>query len=69
MEIISETFRNERKSNSIFSHLSVHTNCESQLVNHDLVVGIMHPSPLNPKANKDYIGIVQKDLERLGVLK
>lgn len=29
----------------------------------------MHPSPLNPRANKDYIGDVKKDLEKLNVLK
>ena len=29
----------------------------------------MHPSPLNPKANKNYIGDVENDLKRLDVLK
>lgn len=33
------------------------------------VLGVMHPSPLNPRANKNYIGDVEKDLERLDVLK
>ena len=33
------------------------------------VLGIMHPSPLNSQANKDYAGKVRAEFDRLGVTK
>ena len=42
---------------------------EVALADLDLMVGrITHPSPANPKANRGWIGIIEQELEDMGVV-
>ena len=58
------SLKSKKKPNGVETFEVLFSGCDPKGIH---VCSIMHPSPINPAANKDWAGLVTKQLEQLGL--